>query len=43
MYDEGKGFAMCVFGGEGEAVNCAVYLVNRTSYRGVGGKTPYEL
>jgi hypothetical protein len=27
----------------GEAVNYVVYLLNRTSCRGVEGKTPYEL
>jgi hypothetical protein len=27
----------------GEAVNCVVYLLNRTTSRGTGGKTPYEL
>jgi hypothetical protein len=27
----------------GEAVNCAVYLLNMTISRGIGGKAPYEL
>jgi hypothetical protein len=27
----------------GEAVNCALYLLNRTSSKSVEGKTPYEL
>jgi hypothetical protein len=27
----------------GEVVNCLVYLLNRTTSRGTGGKTPYEL
>ena len=27
----------------GEAINAAVYLLNRTTTKGTGGKTPYEL
>jgi hypothetical protein len=27
----------------GEAVNCAVYILNRTTFESTGGKTPYEL
>jgi hypothetical protein len=27
----------------GEVVNCVVYLLNRTTSKGTGGKTPYEL
>jgi hypothetical protein len=27
----------------GEAVNAAVYLLNRSTSKGAGGRTPYEL
>jgi hypothetical protein len=27
----------------GEAVNCAVYLLNRITSKGTGAKTPYKL
>jgi hypothetical protein len=27
----------------GEAVNCDVYLLNRTMFKNTGDKTPYEL